>query len=55
MRYSVCFTQYFEYEVEAENEDEAFDEAFEEFESDMRCPIANTNYDDVEIREIEEE
>ena len=55
MKYAIRFIQSYEYEVEAENENEAFDEAFEEFESDMRCPIANTNYDDVEIREIEEE
>lgn len=54
-KYRVAFTQYYEYEVEAESESEAEDLAYEEFESEMRRPIANTCYDDVEVECIEED
>lgn len=54
MEYKVTFTQYYTYEVTAENEEEAFDSAYEDFVSDMRSPIANTCYDDVEVEEVEE-
>lgn len=53
MKYNVCFTQYWDYVVEAENEDEAFDLAHEEFRADMCSPIASTYYDDVEIKEAD--
>lgn len=49
MRYRVTFTQYFNYEVEAETEDEAEEIAFEDFEVDMRSPIARLYYDEVDI------
>lgn len=49
MKYTVIFTQYHEYEVEAEDEEKAFNVAHREFVSDMRTPVANTNYDEVEI------
>lgn len=48
-RYTVTFTQYHTYEVEAENEHEAENEAYKEFDSDMHYPVANTFYDYVEI------
>lgn len=43
--YTVTFVQYHTYEVEAEDENEAFDNAYDEFQSDMRCSIADTFYD----------
>ncbi len=49
MKYYVNFIQYHEYEVEADSESEAEDKAYEEFASDMRRPIAQCWYDDVEI------
>lgn len=49
MKYYVTFTQYFGYDVEADSEDEAIDAATELFESDMRTPIARTDYDEVEV------
>ena len=54
-RYTVTFTQYYTYEVEAESEDIAENEAYEEFKSDMRCPVADTCYDEIEIRCNEED
>lgn len=54
-KYKVWFTQYYSYEVEAEDEDTAFEEAHEEFRSDMCYPVARTCYDEVEIEEMEEE
>lgn len=51
-RYTVVFTQYYEYEVKAHNEDAAFDEAYEEFRAEMSRPIARTGYDDVDIERI---
>ena len=52
-QYRVCFTQRYYYTVEADDEDEAIDLAEPDFVSDMRCPIANTTYDDVEAWEME--
>lgn len=49
-KYTVTFTKYYTYEVEADNEDEAIDLALEEnFYPEMRCPIADCFYDDVEV------
>ena len=53
--YTVTFTLYYTYEVEADNEDEAFDNAYEEFCSDMRYPVASTSYDFVHIECAEED
>ena len=53
MNYKVYFTQYYSYEVEAEDEDAAVDLAYEDFESDMRRPIARTYYDECEVEEID--
>ena len=52
-QYRVCFTQRYYYTVEADDEDEAIDLAEPDFVSDMRCPIANTTYDDVEAWKVE--
>ena len=56
MKYTVYFTRYYTYDVEADNEDDAFDKAYDEFSSDNRCPIADLSYDEVEIEaeEIDE-
>lgn len=54
MTYKVTFVQYHVYEVDADDEDDAFHEAYDEFQSDMRCSIADTSYDCVEI-DCEEE
>lgn len=48
-KYTVFFHQIYEYEVEAENEDEAVNIAEEDFATDMRSPIANTVWDEVEV------
>lgn len=53
MLYDVRFYQVFEYEIEAEDEEEAFNKAHKEFIAEMCRPIANTNYDDYEIEEVE--
>lgn len=50
-KYDVYFTKYYHYVVEADDEDEAFDFAYEDFVSEMRIPIADTSYDEVEIIE----
>lgn len=52
-KYNVVYTQYYSYTVEADNEDEAEDLAHDMFKSDMRYPVANTFYDDVEIECVE--
>ena len=52
-KYNVIYTQYYSYTVEADNEDEAESMAYEEFEADMRYPVANLYYDDVEIECVE--
>lgn len=49
MTYKVTFAQYHTYIVDATDEDKAFDDAYSEFMSDMRTPIANTWYDDVDV------
>lgn len=54
-KYNVTYTQYYTYTVEADNEDEAESLAYEEFESDMRYPVANLWYDDIEIECAEED
>lgn len=55
MKYKVCFTKYYIYEVEADSEDEAIDLAFEdEFYNEMHCCIADCTYDEVETWESEE-
>lgn len=54
-RFNVTFTQYYSYEVEAENEDEAVNEAYGEFRADMCSPIADTHYDEAEVEEIDGE
>lgn len=55
MEYNVIFIQQYEYVVEAENEEEAFRKGHKEFISECYMPIANTEYDDIIIEEIEEE
>lgn len=50
----VTFTQFHEYEIEAKNENEALEKAKSEFYNDMCRPIADTHYDDIEIRCEEE-
>ena len=40
--------------VNANDEDTAFNEAYKQFQSDMRCSVANTYYDDYEV-ECEDE
>ena len=54
MKYRVVITRYHEYSVDADNENEAEKEAIRLFESDMRRPIADTFYDDIEVEEDEE-
>ena len=54
MKYRVSFIQWYDYYVEADSEEEAIDLAEPDFVSDMRCPIANTTYDDVNVYEVEE-
>jgi hypothetical protein len=44
-----------EVEVEAEDEYEAEQVAKKEFLSDMHYPVAHTNYDDIDIEELEDE
>lgn len=51
-KYNVTFTQYFSYEVEADNEDDAVAVAEDLFDGEMRSPVANTLYDEVEVCEI---
>lgn len=53
-KYSVTFTTYEEYEVEAENETEALRIAENELRSDRCTPIADTHYDESYVEEIEE-
>lgn len=55
MKYSVTFTQHYEYEVDAQNECEAFTKTHEKWCAEMRSSVANTVYDDVEIICEEEE
>lgn len=48
-KYTVTFIKYYSYDIEADNEDEAIDIAEEDFRADMRCPIADCTYDEVEV------
>ena len=52
-KYNVTYTQYYAYTVEAEDEDEAESLAYDMFKADMRYPVANTFYDEVEIECVE--
>ena len=54
MNYTVTFTKYYSYDVDATSESEAEDKAYEQFRSDMCSRVASTWYDEVEI-ECEEE
>ena len=53
--FRVYVTQYYSYEVEADDENEAERLGLEEFYADMRYPIANTSYDEIDVEEIDEE
>ena len=53
--FDVIVTQYHHYYVEADDEWEAEELGLKEFMADMRCPIANTSYDEVEVEELDEE
>ena len=55
MKYEVTFYQSLTIEVEAANEDDAFSKALPEFESEMRRPIARTDYDDYDVEPIDED
>ena len=55
MTYKVIFTQHYEYEVKAKNDSEAHDRAYKEFEAEMRYPVANTIYDEIEIECLNDE
>jgi hypothetical protein len=48
-KYNITYVQYHSYTIEADNEDEAERLAYKEFEADMRYPVANLYYDDIEI------
>ena len=52
--YEIAFLQTHCYEIEANSEEEAFDEAVDEFYHDMHRPIANTEFDDYSIEEVDE-
>ena len=59
---TVTFIRYYTYEVEISDEIydngngwEAIEIAKKDFESDMYYPVANTNYDEVEVEFIDEE
>ena len=55
MKYKVCFTKHYIYEVEADTEGEAINLAFEDdFYNEMHCCIADCDYDEVKIWESEE-
>ena len=54
-KYNVVYTQYYAYTVEADSEDEAESLAYDMFESDMRYPVANTFYDELEIECVEDD
>lgn len=53
--YTVTFTQYHTYEVDAEDEKDAENKAYREFRNDMYSPIASAFYDEVEVECDEEE
>lgn len=54
-KFSVMFSQYTIYEVEAENEDDAQKKAYREFYNDMCAPVAHVIYDECEIKCLDEE
>lgn len=54
-KYLVTVTQYHLYEVEAENATKARNLGLVEFDEDMRDPIADTHYDEVEVDVLDEE
>lgn len=47
MKYTVIFSQYHTFSVEADNERDAFDKAHDEFIGYMRSSVANTWYNEV--------
>lgn len=49
MEYKVTFSKYYTYLVDAECEDKAEEIAYDMFSSDMRYPVADTSYDEVDI------
>jgi hypothetical protein len=53
MKYEVVYSKYYTYYVDAESEEEAEAKAYGEFESEMRYPVADTSYDEVEVNEQE--
>ena len=55
MKYTVTFTKYYSYDIDATSESEAEDEAYQQFCSDMHSPVASTWYDEVEIECEEDE
>ena len=55
MEYKVTFSKYYTYLVDAECEDKAEEIAYDMFSSDMRYPVADTSYDEVDIDFIPDE
>ena len=47
--YNVIFTRYYEYTVEANSETEAESKAKQLFKTDCCRPVANTDYDEIEV------
>lgn len=54
-KYYVTFIQSTCIKVEAATKEEAFQKALPEFESEMRRPVARTDYDDYEVESIYED
>lgn len=54
-KYRIVFTEYYDFEVEAENEDEAYEIGYDMYGTVKRCPIANLCYDEVEVECLDEE
>ena len=53
--YVVTFTQYYTYQVEANNEQDAENNAYNLFKQEMYYPVANTSYDKLEIECLDED
>lgn len=51
--YRATFAQHSTYTIEATDDNAALDIAEEKFKADMRCHVAVTSYDDIEIEELE--
>lgn len=51
-KYLVTFTQYHQYEIEADSQDAACNIGYNVFAADMKIPVANTLYDEVEAELI---